>query len=107
PETHLIPSAIEAALGLRRHIEVFGTDYATPDGTAIRDYIHVTDLADAHVRALEHLLAHPAALCANLGTGTGYSVRQVIAAVAERAARAVPVVESPRRAGDPPQLVAA
>jgi len=106
PETHVIPLAIAAALGQRPWIDVFGTDYPTHDGTAIRDFIHVTDLADAHVRALRHLRNGGESLALNLGTGTGYSVREVIAAV-ERVGRcSVPVREAPPRPGDPPALVA-
>ncbi len=106
PETHLIPLVIEAAMGKREHISIFGTDYPTPDGTAVRDYIHVTDLADAHVRALVHLLEGGKSLELNLGTGAGFSVREVIKAVGQVAGREVPFVEAARRAGDPPQLVA-
>jgi UDP-glucose-4-epimerase GalE len=106
PETHLIPLVIEAALGIRPCVEIYGTDYPTPDGTAIRDYIHVTDLADAHVRALEHLRAGGETLALNLGTGQGHSVKEVIAAVERVGGREVPVRLAPRRAGDPPQLVA-
>ncbi len=111
PETHLIPLAVQAALGQRGALKVMGTDYDTPDGTAVRDYIHVTDLADAHVRALGHLLGHrlgggeSGAL--NLGTGRGHSVREVIAAVQRESGRAVPHEDAPRRAGDPPALIAA
>lgn len=107
PETHLIPLAIQAALGLRAHLDIFGTDYPTPDGTAVRDYIHVTDLAAAHVRALDHLHSGAASVAANLGTGRGHSVREVIAAVERVSGLAVPVRSAPRRAGDPAQLVAA
>ncbi len=106
PETHLIPLVIKAALGLRKHIEVFGTDYDTPDGTAIRDYIHVTDLADAHVSAISRLLDKGASAMLNLGTGVGNTVRQVIEAVERVSGRKVPVVEGPRRPGDPPALYA-
>lgn len=106
PETHLIPSIIEAALGKRAAIDVFGTDYPTPDGTAIRDYIHVTDLADAHVRALRYLRGGGESACLNLGTGNGYSVREVIAAVSACAGRPIPIRECARRPGDPPVLVA-
>jgi UDP-glucose-4-epimerase GalE len=106
PETHLIPLAIEAALGRRPAIEIFGTDYPTPDGTAVRDYIHVADLADAHIRALDELLAGGDSLAVNLGTGRGYSVRDVIAAVETAGDRRVPVQPAPRRLGDPPALVA-
>jgi len=106
PETHLIPSIIETALGMRQQIEIYGTDYPTPDGTAIRDYIHVTDLAAAHVRALEYLRAGGESTSLNLGTGNGFSVRQVIDAVAECAGRPIAIQECPRRPGDPPVLVA-
>jgi UDP-glucose-4-epimerase GalE len=106
PETHLIPLVIETALGRLPALEVFGTDYPTPDGTAIRDYIHVSDLADAHVKALRYLLDGGEELRLNLGTGRGYSVREVIAAVARFAGRPIRVRECARRAGDPPVLVA-
>jgi UDP-glucose-4-epimerase GalE len=105
PETHLIPLVIQAALGLRGPIEVCGTDYPTPDGTCIRDYIHVEDLADAHLRVLEAL--HEGEVhCYNLGTGQGHSVREVVHAVQEVSGRPVPFREGPRRPGDPPVLVA-
>jgi UDP-arabinose 4-epimerase len=106
PETHLIPLVLRAALGRGEPLQVFGTDYPTPDGTAIRDYIHVMDLADAHVRGLGHLAGGGASLALNLGTGSGHSVREVVAAVQRIAGRPVPQREAPRRAGDPPQLVA-
>jgi UDP-arabinose 4-epimerase len=106
PETHAIPLAIEAALGQRTAFDIYGTDYPTPDGTAIRDYVHVSDLADAHVRALEHLLAGGASTALNLGTGAGHSVREVISAVEQITGRSVPVRAAPRRAGDPSVLVA-
>jgi len=105
PESHLIPLAIEAAQGKRPHMEIFGTDYPTPDGSAVRDYIHVTDLADAHVRALKHLDAG-ASLALNLGTGEGRSVREVLDSVARVSGRKFPIKELPRRAGDPPALIA-
>jgi UDP-glucose-4-epimerase GalE len=106
PETHLIPLAIEAALGLRPHVSIFGTDYPTSDGTAIRDFIHVMDLAEAHVRALEYLLEGGASRALNLGTGQGHSVRKVIQTV-ERATAARSISRhAERRAGDPPELVA-
>ena len=105
PETHLIPLAIEAALG-GKGLEIYGTDYPTPDGTAIRDYIHVQDLADAHVAALEKLRGGASRLFVNLGTGRGHSVREVIAAVEKVSGKKVPARESGRRAGDPPALVA-
>lgn len=106
PETHLIPLAIAAALGHHPSIDVFGTDYQTPDGTAIRDFIHVTDLADAHLRALRHLRDGGDSIALNLGTGAGHSVREVIATVERVGRRSVPVREAPRRPGDPPALVA-
>ena len=106
PETHLIPLAIEAALGERTHIDVYGTDYATPDGTAVRDYIHVSDLASAHVQALRRLEAGAPSSALNLGTGEGHSVNEVITMVERVGGRRVPVVHAPRRAGDPPALVA-
>lgn len=106
PETHLIPLAIEAALALRPPLQVLGTDYPTPDGTAVRDYIHVWDLAEAHVAALRHLLAGGASARLNLGTGVGASVRQVISTVAEVLGVSVPYEDAPRRPGDPPALVA-
>jgi UDP-arabinose 4-epimerase len=104
-ETHLIPRALFAAMGLGPPLQVFGADYPTPDGTCVRDYIHVTDLADAHVRALEWLGAHNEPFAANLGTGQGSSVKQVIAAVEHVTGRTVPVLTAARRAGDPPVLV--
>ena len=106
PETHLIPLILDAALGKRAAIDVFGTDYPTPDGTAVRDYIHVQDLADAHVKALAYLFAGGATTQVNLGTGTGNSVREVIDAVERVTGRTVPKREVARRAGDPPELVA-
>jgi UDP-glucose 4-epimerase len=106
PETHLIPLVIGAALGTRPPVRIFGTDYDTPDGTAIRDYVHVMDLADAHLRALQRLDEGAASQALNLGTGQGHSVRKVLTTVARIAGKDVPAVESPRRAGDPPALVA-
>ena len=106
PETHLIPRVLRAALGTGDPVEVYGTDYPTADGTAIRDYIHVADLADAHVRALLYLSAGGDSGALNLGTGEGCSVRQVIAAVERIADRPVPFRETARRPGDPPELVA-
>lgn len=106
PETHLIPLVVEAALGKRPPVKIFGTDYPTPDGTAIRDYIHVMDLADAHVRAVQHLVNGGESLALNLGTGQGNSVRELIAAVEKVSGVKVPAQEAPRRAGDPPALVA-
>ena len=106
PETRLIPLVLRAALGQSGPIEIFGTDYPTPDGTAIRDYIHVEDLAAAHVKALEYLAAGGASATLNLGTGSGHSVREVIAAVERATGRRAPQREAARRAGDPPRLVA-
>jgi UDP-arabinose 4-epimerase len=106
PETHLIPLVLDAALGRRAAIDIFGTDYPTPDGTAIRDYIHVHDLAEAHVLALAHLLQGGASLALNLGTGEGHSVRAVIAAAERVTGRPVARRETARRPGDPPILVA-
>jgi UDP-glucose-4-epimerase GalE len=98
---NLVPLLMKAALGRRPPLEVFGTDYATPDGTAIRDYIHVDDLADAHIRALEHLERGGPSVAVNLGTGTGSSVRQVIDAATRASGIEIPVIYSPRRPGDP------
>lgn len=105
PETHLIPNAINAVLGLGRPLAVFGTDYDTPDGTTIRDYVHVTDLADAHLRVMDRLRNSPSCRY-NVGSGTGASVMEVIAAVERAAGRPVPYALGPRRAGDPPILIA-
>ena len=106
PESHLIPSIIQAMLGARPAVEIFGTDYPTPDGTAVRDFIHVADLAEAHLRALEHLTAGGESGGFNLGTGAGHSVREVITATEKLSGKPIPSVCSPRRAGDPPVLVA-
>jgi len=106
PETHLIPLALRAAAGTGPELQVFGSDYPTPDGTCIRDYIHVNDLATAHVKALEHLAAGKDSFAVNLGTGKGESVREVISAVEEVTGKRVPHKVVPRRPGDPPALVA-
>lgn len=106
PETHLIPLVLQNILGLRPRIEIFGTDYPTPDGTCVRDYIHVDDLAEAHLLALLKLQPGKG-LNYNLGIGRGYSVREVIRTCTEEAGRPAKVIEGPRRAGDPPELVAA
>lgn len=106
PESHLIPLIIEAALGQRPSIQVFGDDYSTPDGTCVRDYIHVSDLADAHLRAVAHLLEGGASDIFNLGNGQGFSVKQVIETVKSVTGRDFPVVISPRRSGDPAVLIA-
>jgi UDP-glucose 4-epimerase len=106
PETHLIPLVLDAALGRRPHITVFGQDYPTPDGTCVRDYVHVADLAEAHLAALEHLTRGGASGAFNLGTGRGHSVREIIDAARRVSGREIPVVLGPRREGDPPVLVA-
>jgi UDP-arabinose 4-epimerase len=107
PESHLIPLVIAAALGRRPAIEVFGTDYPGPDGTAIRDYIHVVDLASAHVKALHHLLDGGESCALNLGSGRGHTVREVITAVSRASGKdSFPVRDAPRREGDAPSLVA-
>ncbi|MCR6631809.1 MAG: UDP-glucose 4-epimerase GalE [Magnetospirillum sp.] len=106
PESHLIPRAILAAVGEVPALDLFGTDWPTPDGTCIRDYVHVSDLARWHVAALDHLLAGQGSVALNLGTGRGWSVRQVLAAVERVTGRVVPVRLAARRAGDPPVLVA-
>lgn len=106
PESHLIPLVLDAALGRRPVIAIFGTDYPTSDGSAVRDYIHVMDLADAHLAALRHLIEGGSSAALNLGRGSGASVREVIRTVEEVTGRSVPVEEAPRRSGDPPVLVA-
>jgi UDP-glucose 4-epimerase len=105
PETHLIPLVLQTVLGQRPHVEIYGTDYPTPDGTCIRDYIHVDDLAEAHLLALENLKPGDG-LRYNLGIGRGYSVREVIQTAQQVTGKPVPVKEGPRRHGDPPVLVA-
>ena len=105
PESHLIPLILQAAAGRREAIHIFGTDYPTEDGTCIRDYIHVRDLATAHTLSLEALSSHTR-LIYNLGNGRGFSVRQVIETAGSVTGRAIPAIESPRRAGDPAVLVA-
>ena len=106
PETHLIPLVLDAASGKRPNVTVYGTDYPTPDGTAVRDYIHVDDLARAHVLALQHLLKKGDTVAVNLGTGHGASVRQVIDTARRITGREIVVCDASRRAGDPPVLVA-
>lgn len=106
PETHLIPLVLQVALGQRPQITVFGQDYDTPDGTCIRDYIGVDDLADAHLRALDHLLSGGESSVFNLGNGQGFSVRQIIDTARRVTGRAIPEVIGPRRPGDPARLVA-
>jgi UDP-glucose 4-epimerase len=105
PETHLIPLVLLSALGKRDTVSIFGTDYPTPDGTCIRDYIHVTDLAQAHVLGLEYLLAGKHSRPFNLGNGNGFSVKQVIETARQVTGREIRVQEEPRRPGDPPILV--
>ncbi len=106
PETHLIPVALRAVAGLGPELNVFGSDYPTPDGTCIRDYIHVNDLASAHIKALDHLGAGRESFAVNVGTGEGASVQEVISAVEEVTGKRVPRKMGPRRPGDPPRLVA-
>ena len=106
PETHLVPNAIRAALGTGPALTLFGDDYPTPDGTCIRDYVHVDDLAQAHLLALDYLDANPGAHAFNLGNGRGFSVREVIAAIAQVSGREVPHSIAARRPGDPAVLVA-
>ncbi|MCA9193061.1 MAG: UDP-glucose 4-epimerase, partial [Planctomycetales bacterium] len=105
PESHLIPLILQTALGQRRQIGIFGDDYQTPDGTCIRDYVHVDDLADAHLRAL-NLIEPGSNLQLNLGTGHGHSVKQVIDACRTVTGHAIPTTIEARRAGDPAELVA-
>ncbi len=107
PESHLIPLILKTAAGLRDHVSIFGTDYPTPDGTCLRDYVHVSDLAQAHILALEAILSGEKSAVYNLGNSKGYSVRQVIETAEKVSGCAIPVVESERRAGDPAVLVAA
>lgn len=106
PESHLIPLILQVPLGLRPHIAIFGSDYPTPDGTCIRDYIDVMDLADAHLRALGHLERGGESLICNLGNGKGFSVREMIAAARRVTGHPIPVREALRRPGDPARLVA-
>jgi UDP-glucose 4-epimerase len=105
PESHLIPLVLQVPLGQRDHASIFGTDYPTPDGTCIRDYIHILDLAQAHVLALD-ALEHRETMTYNLGNGAGYSVREVIEVARQVTGHPIPAVESPRRPGDAPRLVA-
>jgi UDP-glucose 4-epimerase len=108
PETHLIPLILQVASGERRHISIFGDNYETPDGTCVRDYVHVSDLASAHLLALDKLCARqePTRLIYNLGNGKGFSVKEVIACARRVTGHAIPAVMEPRRAGDPAILVA-
>jgi len=106
PETHLIPIVLDCALGRRKEVTMFGTDYATPDGTCIRDYIHVNDLADAHIRALAHIDRNKGVFSYNLGNGKGFSVRKVIESTERVTGTKIMVREGAKRKGDPAQLVA-
>ncbi|MDF0695877.1 UDP-glucose 4-epimerase GalE [Rhizobium sp. MC63] len=106
PETHLIPRALLAAAGRLERLDIFGTDYSTADGTCVRDYIHVSDLAQAHLAAVKHLMADGGSLSVNLGSGRGTSVREILAAIHRTTGREVPVRYRSRRAGDPPILFA-
>jgi UDP-glucose 4-epimerase len=105
PETHIIPLVLQTALGKRESVSIFGTDYPTPDGTCIRDYIHVTDLAQAHVLGLEYLLQGGDSSVFNLGNGNGFSVQEVVETARQITGQAIKTVECPRRPGDPPALV--
>ncbi len=106
PEMHLIPLTLDVALKKKDHVVIFGSDYDTPDGTCIRDYIHVNDLAEAHIRALELLKERPVSVAYNLGIGKGYSVREIVAVCRQISGQEIPVVEGERRAGDPAVLIA-
>lgn len=106
PESHLIPLVLQVALGQREGIKIFGNDYPTRDGTCVRDYIHVSDLASAHLAALDYLADGGASLACNLGTGSGYTVREVIDVCREVTGHRIPAEDTPRRPGDPPELVA-
>ena len=106
PETHVIPLAIQAAKGLRPHFKIYGSDYPTRDGTCVRDFVHVTDLAEAHVRAVEYLLSGGKSIALNLGTGQGTSVKEIIGAVENVSGSRLPIELAMRREGDPPELVA-
>jgi UDP-glucose 4-epimerase len=106
PETHIIPIVLQAALGQRPHVQIYGGDYETPDGTAIRDYVHVIDLADAHILALEWLAGGGESQIFNLGNGSGFSVQEVVEAARKVTGREIPAQIGPRRSGDPPVLVA-
>ncbi len=106
PESHLIPIVLQVANGLRESAAIFGDDYPTPDGTCIRDYIHVSDLAEAHIQALEYLNGGGASDVFNLGNGVGFSVKEVVAMCRKVTGKAIPAVTAPRRAGDPARLVA-
>ncbi len=106
PESHLIPLVLQVALGQSENVKIFGTDYDTPDGTCIRDYIHVEDLAQAHLKALDYLRGGGTSVRCNLGNGSGYSVKEVIETCRQVTGHAIPAEEAPRRAGDPAVLIA-
>lgn len=106
PESHLIPNVIQTALGRRESVTIYGTDYDTPDGTCVRDYVHVTDLCNAHLAALNRLLSGCKGGSYNLGNGVGHSVSEVIEAVQKLSSRKIPTIRAPRRPGDPPILIA-
>lgn len=106
PESHLIPLILQVPMGKRENIKIFGNDYPTPDGTCVRDYIHVTDLAEAHVKGIEYLTSGGESTSINLGTGHGYSVREIIEVARKVTDHPIPAVEAERRPGDPPELVA-
>jgi UDP-glucose 4-epimerase len=106
PESHVIPIAIDAARGKRSIFRIYGSDYPTPDGTCIRDFVHVSDLADAHARSVDYLLAGGTSVCLNLGTGRGTSIKQLVTAIETISNVRLPIELSPRREGDPPALVA-
>lgn len=105
PETHLIPLVIQTALGIKDSIQIFGTDYPTKDGTCIRDYVHVMDIADAHVKALEHLMQTNESNSFNLGNGEGYSVKEIISSINKISKMNVNIITADRRPGDPPILI--
>lgn len=106
PETHLIPLILQIASGRRPHIEVYGRDYPTPDGTCVRDYVHIEDLCQAHLLSLKYLLEGGRSTAYNLGNGDGFSVQQIIEAARRVTGREIKVVDVPRRSGDPARLVA-
>jgi UDP-glucose 4-epimerase len=106
PESHLIPIVLQVALGQRENIKIFGTDYPTEDGTCVRDYIHVSDLASGHLMAMEHLMNGGESLAMNIGTGQGYSVKEIIDVCRKVTGHEIPAIEEARRPGDPPKLYA-
>jgi UDP-glucose 4-epimerase len=106
PETHLVPLLLQVASGRRKSVQVFGRDYDTPDGTCIRDYIHIVDLCEAHLAAVDHLVAGGESAWFNLGNGNGFSVQEVIDTVERVTGRSINAIDAPRRAGDPARLVA-